>query len=70
MLQSAGLRLSIEKCSIDVPHVSYLGFLIDKEGIHPTQEKVQAISEAPVPTNVAQLRAYLGLINFYRRFLR
>ena len=69
MLQSAGLRLSIEKCSIGVPHVSYLGFLIDKEGIHPTQEKVQAISEAPAPTNVTQLRAYLGLVNFYRRFL-
>ena len=56
MLQSVGLRLSVEKCSIGVPHVSYLGFLIDKEGIHPTQEKVQAISEAPAPTNVTQLR--------------
>ena len=69
MLQSEGLRLSIEKCSIGVPHVPYLGFLIDKEGIHPTQEKVQAISEAPAPTNVTQLRAYLGLTNSYRRFL-
>ena len=69
MLQSAGLRLSIEKCSIGVPHVLCLGFLIDKEGIHPTQAKVQAIPEAPAPTNVTQLRAYLGLINFYRRFL-
>ena len=69
ILQPAGLRLSIEKCSIGVPHVLYLGFLIDKEGIHPTQEKVQTFSEAPAPTNVTQLRAYLGLINFYRRFL-
>ena len=68
-LQSAGLKLSIAKCSFGVPYVSYLGFLIDKHGIHPTQEKVQAISEAPAPTNVTQLRAYLGLLNFYRRFL-
>ena len=50
-------------------HVLYLGFLIDKEGIHPTQEKVQDISEDSAPTNVTQLRVYLGLINFYRRFL-
>ena len=41
MLQSAGLWLSIEKCSISVPHLSYLGFLIDEEGIHSTQEKVR-----------------------------
>ena len=68
-LQSAGLKLSLAKCSFGVPYVSYLGFLIDKQGIHPTQEKVQAISEAPAPTNVTQLRAYLGLLNFYRRFL-
>ena len=43
--------------------------MIDKEGIHPTKEKVQAIVEAPAPTNVTQLRAFLGLLNFYRRFL-
>ena len=68
-LQSAGLKLSIEKCSIGVPYVTYLGYLIDDQGIHPTKEKVQAISEAPAPTNVTQLRAYLGILNFYRRFL-
>ena len=68
-LQSAGLRLSIEKCTIGVPSVSYLGYMIDKEGIHPTKEKVQAIAEAPAPTNITQLRAFLGLLNFYRRFL-
>ena len=68
-LQTAGLKLSIEKCTISVPSVTYLGYMIDKEGIHPTKEKVQAIAEAPAPTNVTQLRAFLGLLNFYRRFL-
>ena len=68
-LQEAGLKLSIKKCTIGVPSVTYLGYMIDKEGIHPTKEKVRAITEAPAPTNVSQLRAFLGLLNFYRRFL-
>ena len=68
-LESAGLRLKPEKCSISVSQVTYLGFRIDAEGIHPTTEKVQAIDKAPAPTNVTQLRAYLGLLNFYCRFL-
>ena len=68
-LQLAGLKLKLDKCIIAAPQVSYLGYLIDKDGIHPTQEKVDAIAKAPAPTNVTQLRAYLGLLNFYRKFL-
>ena len=68
-LQTAGLKLSIDKCLIGVPCVTYLGYKIDREGIHPTKEKVKANAEAPAPTNISQLRAFLGLLNFYRRFL-
>ena len=68
-LQSAELKLSIKKCSFGVSSVTYLGYRIDKEGIHPTKDKMKAIAEAPAPTNVMQLRAFLGLLNFYRRFL-
>ena len=68
-LQDAGLKLKLAKCHIGVPSVSYLGHVIDKEGVHPTEEKLKAIVEAPAPTNITQLRAYLGLLNFYRRFL-
>ena len=49
--------------------VEYLGFLLDKDGLHPTDEKIKAIRDAPQPTNVTQVHAYLGLINFYMRFL-
>ena len=55
---------------------SSTGHVIDKDGIHPTQEKVQAIKNAPQPTNIApqptniaQLRSFLGLINYYSKFL-
>ena len=68
-LQAAGLKLRWEKCSICVKEVTYLGFRIDREGLHPTAQKVRAIREAPKPSNVSQLRSYLGLLNFYRRFL-
>ena len=67
--QSTVLKLKLGKCHIGVPSVTYLGYKLDKQGIHPTEDKVKAISEAPAPTNTTQLRAYLGLINFYRRFL-
>jgi len=51
---------------IPTPKVEYLGHIIDKSGLHPTQEKVQ---EAPAPKNLAELRSFLGIINYYSRFL-
>ena len=63
-LQLAGLKLKLGKCHIGVPSVTYLGYKLDKQDIHPTEDKVKAISEAPAPTNITQLRAYLGVINF------
>ena len=68
-LQSAGLRLNREKCLLSQPSVTFLGHRIDATGIHPTAEKVQDVTNAPVPTNVAELRSYLGLINYYHKFL-
>ena len=68
-LQEAGLRLRRDKCSFIASFVSYLGYRIDKDGIHPTEEKVKAIREAPTPLNVTQLKSYLGLLSYYNRFL-
>ena len=68
-LQTAGLRLKNTKCSFMLPSVEYLGHVIDSVGLHPTQAKVKAIREAPTPKNVAELRSFLGLINYYGKFL-
>ena len=46
-----------------------LGHKIDADGIHPMQDKVKAIQEAPLPKNLAELRSFLGLINYYGKFL-
>ena len=51
------------------PSVEYLGHRISSDGLHPTPDKIRTISEAPAPTNVPQLRAFLGMVNYYAKFL-
>lgn len=69
-LEEFGLRLKKEKCEFGVETVTYLGHRINKEGLTPVPEKVEAIQEAKPPENVTQLKAYLGLLNYYGRFLK
>lgn len=50
--------------------VECLGHLIDREGLHPTETKVAAIQNAPQPTNSTELQSFLGLLNYYGRFMK
>ena len=50
-------------------NVKYLGFKIDKVGIHPTESKVSAIIDAPAPTNKSELHSLCGGISYYRKFI-
>ena len=68
-LSAAGPRLKRVKCQFMVPSVQYLGVIINAEGTHPNKDKVKAIQEAPVPTSVKKLKAFLGLLNYYNKFL-
>ena len=68
-LEAANLHVRREKCFFLRPRIEYLGYIIDKDGLHPIEAKVQAIKEAPQPTNVTQLRSFLGLINYYGKFM-
>ena len=67
--ESAGLTLKKSKCGFGLDSIKYLGHIIDKKGLHPSPEKVKAIAEAPTPTNVTKLKLFLGLINYYNKFL-
>lgn len=69
-LEKFGIRAKSTKCQFMKNQVEYLGHLIDGEGLHPTEEKVTAIVNAPRPTNVTELRSFLGLLNYYGRFLK
>ena len=68
-LEEAGLRLKREKCTFLADEVVYLGHKIDQHGLHPIEDKVEAIPKAKAPWNVLELRAFLGLLNYYGRFL-
>ena len=64
-----GIKLKREKCVLMKPSVEYFAFVADLDGIHPSPCKVQAIQEVPVPENPTDLKSFLGLINYYRRFV-
>ena len=68
-LQKEGLKLSKDKCRFLVKTVEYLGFKIDANGLNATGQKLDALLEAPIPTSVQQLRSFLGLVNYYSKFI-
>ena len=68
-LETAGMRLKYDKCAFLLPAVEYLGHKISVHGLQPTDFKVQAIKNAPAPTDVSQLKSFLGLVNYYCKFL-
>ena len=49
--------------------VENLGHLIDAEGLHATSSKLEAVMQAPAPRNVQELRSFLGLLNYYGKFI-
>ena len=49
--------------------VKYLGYRIDAHGLHATEGKLQAILQAPTPRNLQELRSFLGLVNYYGKFI-
>ena len=69
ILATAGLQLNKSERKFLFSQVEYLGHVIDASGLHPTQEKVKAIQEAPEPKNLVELCSFLGMINYYSRFL-
>ncbi|BHF67008.1 hypothetical protein SprV_0301003100 [Sparganum proliferum] len=68
-LQQHGLQLNVEKCTFGVSSLDFLGHHVDQHGITPLLEKVQSILSFPVPKTLTQLRRFIGLLNYYRRFI-
>ena len=68
-LRKAGLKLKLQKCSFFKKHIQYLGHLISDEGIQPLPEKVESIRNMPTPTSAKQVKQFLGLVGYYRKFV-
>ena len=69
-LQKAGLTIQKNKCVFMAKSVEYHGHIVDAEGLHTTPEKLKAILEAPAPKDLNQMRSFLGLVNYYARFIQ
>ena len=68
-LEQTGVKLKKSKCVFLQPYVEYLGYGLDDKGVHPLADKIEAIRNAPRPTDVRQLKSYLGLLNYYGKFM-
>ena len=68
-LHEAGLKLKLQKYSFFKKHIQYLGHLISDEGIQPLPEKLESIAKMSVPRNAKQVKQFLGLVGYYRKFI-
>lgn len=67
-IANAGVTLNPEKCKFNQEHVKFLGHIIDQSGIQADPEKIAAIVELKAPSNVPELRRFLGMANYLGRF--
>ncbi|CAI6365252.1 unnamed protein product [Macrosiphum euphorbiae] len=69
-LSLVGFTVKKEKCKLFKDSVTFLGYKIDKDGLHVPETRVKAITAAPIPCNVSQLKAFLGLVTYYGKFIK
>ena len=66
-LKTANLKLKPSKCRLFQTKVKFLGSVVSADGIESDPDKLKAISDWPVPENLTELRAFVGLASYYRR---
>jgi len=69
-MNDAGLTLKKSKCKYFCDNITFFGYCIGKEGLHIPKEIIKAITEAPNPRNVQEVKAFLGLVNYYSKFIK
>lgn len=68
-LRNHGLILHPQKCSLAKPEMEFLGHMLSSQGVKPTQSKVEAINNFPVPKSIRSLQEFIGMVTYYHRFL-
>jgi hypothetical protein len=70
VLRDERLYANMEKCTFGVDKLVFLGFVVSSKGVQVDETKIDAIKNWPQPTNLLQVRSFLGLAGFYRRFVK
>ena len=68
-ISMAGLKLSVKKCAFFQKQVKYLGHLVTADGISTDEDKTRTVKDWPSPQNLRELRSFLELCTYYRRFV-
>ena len=68
--RQAGIKLKPSKCQFGRGEVPYLGHIVSKDGVKPDPAKIRAVQEFPTPRNIHEVRSFLGLANYYRKFVK
>ena len=69
-LEENDLYIKLEKCVWKVRKIGFLGVVIEPKGIEMEEEKVNRVLSWPEPKNIKDVRKFLGLANYYRRFIK
>lgn len=69
-LRESNLKLKLEKCEFFKENLEYLGHIISKDGCRPDPRKVECIDKYPQPKKLTHVQRFLGMINYYRRYIR
>jgi hypothetical protein len=69
-LKEAGLRLGKDKCEFCKLELAFLGHIVSGQGISPDPSKIEKIKNFPIPKNTTELRGFLGLASYYRKFIQ
>lgn len=70
ILTEAGFSINLRKCSFLGTEVKYLGSVISHGQVRPSPRKIEALANSPVPTNVKQVRQFLCLAGYFRRYIK
>lgn len=70
LLEKAQLKLNLFKCSFLQTKIDYLGYKISAAGMRPGSAKIQSVADFPLPQNVHNVRQFLGLVSFFRKFIQ